>query len=208
MKNPEFSPLPDPPHPGPGTEPVDRRLADMEVTDAAFDAWAWGSRRQDLPEWIRLALQQPSTLYTLLAGIQDGLALPPADSRESLTQRIARLAEATLTRLIEELLAEEAAQAGSAPDGPPVTASELSTFIGCAVDEAMAQAMDHADGADRALDRLLEPATTQRVLAEAMRYFSPTPRSSREELEVLAFRCARSAVDRVMESLARPSLSP
>ncbi len=208
MESPESGPTPSPTHPRQDGEPLDLRLADIEVTEAAFDAWAWGSRRQDLPEWLRLALQQPSALYTLLAGIQDGLALPPPDRRESLTQRITRLAEATLTRLIEELLAEEAAQAGAAPDGPPVTASELSTFIGCAVDEAMAQAMDQADGADRALDRLLEPATTQRVLAEAMRYFAPTPRSSREELEVLAFRCARSAVDRVMESLARPSLSP
>ncbi len=212
MESPESGLTPFLSPPGPQAGLPDSRLADMEVTDAAFDAWAWGSRREDLPEWLRLELQQPCTLYALLAGIQDGLSAPPASPRESLTQRISHLAEATLTRLIEELLAEEAAQAGTAaacrPPGPPVTAAELSIFIGCAVDEALAQALDDADGADLTLDPLLEPRLTQRVLAEAMQYFSPTPHSSREELEVLAFRCARNAVDRVLAGFAHPSLSP
>lgn len=192
---------------------------------AAYTTWSFGTRREDLPARVQLALQQPNTLYAIFDGIQAGLALPSADSHESLGHRIARLAEASMAQLIQQLLDEELPDTQpmppaeldldwepTAPAGLPsdtaAAAAEPEQALRRAVDDALAYALDHGglDGAVRA--RLLDPSARQRLLAEASQDFSPMPGCRLEELEALAFLAAQGAIERVVERGDLPGSTP
>ena len=182
--------------PHPSLEDLDAR-----INHAVLLASEFGARREDLPPHVQMALQHPSTLYALMEGIQEGLALPAADSQASIGQRIADLAEGTMNRIIEEFLAEPPTVPAGLPmeaiPAGPATAAEIEAVLHTAVDEALEHAIGHGEFDDAVIARLGDASTSALVFAEAFQDFAPPADSTVEEAEVLAFLAARHAVTHV-----------